>query len=249
MLNINKLILLFVTILFTNELKAQSLIAGIPSADITPVGKLMFTHESQVNAWKYDKVKWNSFNFLCYGVQKNLEFTVSFSNLSNSPVSHECLGIGFKKVFDIPIHLPESKFIVGQNVLFGVEKKPTVGGWSYAMYSLRTPKLKTRLTAGVSFGSAELFGYDTLTSQENGIAKKSVIRRNPFSFMAGLEQPIIEDKFYIIADWFSGRHDLSALITGVQINFKHLVLITGYKFPNFEKPKSGSIICELMYEF
>jgi hypothetical protein len=227
----------------------QSLIAGIPSADVAPEGKLMFTHESQVNSWKYDKVKWNSFNFMCYGVQKNLEFTVSFSNLSNSPVAHESIGIGFKKIIDVPVHIPESKFIFGQNVLFGLGDKTTVGGWTYAMYSLRTPKLKTRLTFGLSFGSAELFGYDTITKFEGNMLKKEVIERNPLSFVAGLEQPLIKDKFLLIADWFSGRHDLSALIVGTQINFTHMAFISGYKFQNYENVNSGSIICEIMYEF
>lgn len=87
---------------------SQSLIAGIPSADVAPEKKFMFTHESQLNTWSYDKVKWNSFNFLCYGAAKNLEVTVSFSNLSNSPVAQESIGTGFKKIFDlefIPLHM------------------------------------------------------------------------------------------------------------------------------------------------
>ena len=67
--------------------------------------------------------------------------------------------------------------------------------------------------------------------------------------MAGIEQPIIEHKFSIIADWFSGRHDLSALITGVQFDFHKIVLIGGYKFPNYEPTKNGAVIFEMMYEF
>ena len=234
---------------FNNQLSAQSLIAGIPSADVAPVGKIMFTHESQINSWQYDKVKWNSFNFMCYGVQKNLELTLSFSNLSNSPVSHESVGFGFKKIIDINVHIPETKFVFGQNVLYGLNEK-SVGGWSYAMFSCRTPKLKTRLTAGLSLGSAELFGYDTSTVKDNfGNKNFTVTRRNPVSFIAGIEQPIIEKKFSIIADWFSGSHDLSALIVGTQLDFEHIVLISGYKFINYEPVKKGSIIVELMYEF
>lgn len=233
----------------TNQVSAQSLIASIPSADVAPVGKIMFTHESQINSWNYDKVKWNSFNFLCYGVQKNLELTVSFSNLSNAAVSHECIGLGFKKIIDINIEVPETKFVFGQNILYGLNEK-SVGGWTYAMFSCRTPKLKTRLTAGLSLGSAELFGYDTNTVNDNYSNKKfTVTRRNPLSFIAGIEQPIIEKKFSIIADWFSGSHDLSALIVGTQLEFKHLILITGYKFQNYEPIKKGAVIIELMYEF
>jgi hypothetical protein len=245
------LLLIIVIVGFsTTFTAAQSLIAGIPSADVAPENVLMFTHESQLNVWKYDKIKWNSFNFFCYGIQKNLEFTASFSNLSNSPVAHESIGVGFKKIIDVPVAIPECKFIFGQNVLFGLSEKTTVGGWSYSMFSFRTPKLKTRLTAGLSFGSAELFGYDTISvKNEAGILQKKVVERNPLSFMGGLEQPIIDNKLILIADWFSGTHDLSALIVGTQFNFKHIVLITGYKFVNHENVDAGSAIVELMYEF
>jgi hypothetical protein len=228
---------------------SQSLIAGIPSIDVAPEKRFLFTHESQINTWTYDKPKWNSFNFLCYGAAKNLEVTVSFSNLSNAPISHESIGTGFKKVFDLDfIPLPETKIAIGQVVLYSVNKS-SVGGWSYALMSNRIPELDTRLTYGISYGSAELFGYDTLTTNRNGIRERTVIERNPLSAMVGLEQPIIEHRFGIIADWFSGQHDLAALITGVQFEFDELILIAAYKFPNLQPASDGSIIFEMMYEF
>ena len=228
---------------------AQSLIAGIPSADVAPEKRFLFTHETQINTWSYDKVKWNSFNFLCFGAAKNLEVTVSFSNLSNSPYANECIGTGFKKMFDLKfIPLPESKIVIGQNVLYSVDRS-SVGGWSYALLSNRIPVVETRLTYGVSYGSAELFGYDTIISNRNGFNERIVRERNPLSVMLGMEQPIIKDKLSIIADWFSGQHDLSALITGVQVDFESLVLIGAYKFQNLQPAKKGSIIFEAMYEF
>lgn len=245
-----KLILLpFFILASISNAFSQSLIAGMPSADVAPEKRFMFTHESQLNTWSYDKVKWNSFNFLCYGAAKNLEVTVSFSNLSNSPIAHESIGTGFKKIFDLEfIPLPEAKFAFGQNVLYSVDRT-SVGGWSYALLSNRIPVLDTRLTYGISYGSSELFGYDTLTTNRNGVNERIVKERNPLSAMVGLEQPIIKDRFGIIADWFSGQHDLSALITGFQFDFHNLVLISAYKFPNLEPAKKGSIIFEAMYEF
>lgn len=246
-----KILVLLPVLLLVSVTKSlsQSLIAGIPSIDVAPEKRFMFTHESQINAWSYDKVKWNSFNFLCYGAAKNLEVTVSFSNLSNSPIAHECIGTGFKKVFDLDfIPLPETKVAIGQNVLYSIDRV-SVGGWSYALMSNRIPELDTRLTYGVSYGSAELFGYDTLTTNRNGIRERTVIERNPLSAMVGLEQPIIEHRFGIIADWFSGQHDLAALITGVQLEFDDMILIGAYKFPNLEPASDGSIIFEAMYEF
>ncbi|MBC7388933.1 MAG: hypothetical protein H7329_06980 [Opitutaceae bacterium] len=238
-----------ILICLINRSYSQSLIAGIPSADVAPEKRFMFTHESQINSWSYDKMKWNSFNFMCYGAAKNLEVTVSFANISNSPLSHESLGLGFKKIIDLKsVPLPEMKFVFGQNVLFSSDRK-SVGGWSYAMFSNKLDRTKTRLTYGLSYGSAELFGYDTLSTTQNGITERKVTERNPFSFMGGVEQPIYKDKFLIIADWFSGTHDLGALISAIQLNFKHIVLIGGYKFPNLEAAKKGSVIMEIMYEF
>lgn len=248
---ISQCIFFFASVLLVPQFEAhaQSLIAGIPSADVAPEKKFMFTHESQLNAWSYDKVKWNSFNFLCYGAMKNLEVTLSFSNISNSPIAHECIGVGFKKIFDLPIiPLPEAKFVIGQNTLFSIDRS-SVGGWIYAMGSNRIPVLETRLTYGVSYGSSQLFGYDTLSVNNNGNIERKVIPRNPVSAIIGIEQPIIKDKFSLIADWFSGQHDLSALITGVQFDFHNLVLIGAYKFQNFEPASKGSIILEVMYEF
>ncbi|MCU0626079.1 MAG: hypothetical protein MUF21_06270, partial [Gemmatimonadaceae bacterium] len=66
-------------------LSAQSLIVGIPNAEVTRPGKWFGTHESQFAATD-PRDGWNSFTFLTYGVGAHTELAVSYLNLA-SPAS------------------------------------------------------------------------------------------------------------------------------------------------------------------
>jgi hypothetical protein len=69
-----KLILSTIFILLTSYTFAQSLIVGIPSADVAEKHHLEITHETQWNFWGQTS-KWNSFNFACFGLGNGLEIT------------------------------------------------------------------------------------------------------------------------------------------------------------------------------
>jgi hypothetical protein len=85
------LIILFIFFGFSS--KAQSLIAGIPSADVVHKGHLEYTHESQVNFWTTpNQTKWASFNFLCYGIGNGIEISTSVINLSNKNMNNLAAG-------------------------------------------------------------------------------------------------------------------------------------------------------------
>ncbi len=91
---------------------------------------------------------------------------------------------------------------------------------------------KTRFTAGPSYGTKQIFGSTTLHA------------------MGGVEQPFTKH-FSLIADYFSGNHDLGALITAVQITpVRQFIIIAGAKFPN-DSSRAGPIagLLELTYEF
>jgi hypothetical protein len=228
---------------------AQSLIAGIPSADVVHKGHLEYTHESQVNFWSNpNETKWASFNFLCYGIGNGIELTTSVINLSNKDMNNLATGIGFKKVHqffekDSVLSKWETKLTFGQNTFFSMQR-PEVGGWVYSHASIRLPKLKTRLTAGVSYGSPLFF--DVAWRNENGVMTRS--NDAVFCVLAGIEQPITKH-FSLIADWYSGRHGIAALITAVQVNIGHQVFIAGYKNLNTTPIEQGSIILETMIHF
>jgi hypothetical protein len=230
----------------SQNMKAQSLIAGIPSADVVHKGNLEFTHESQINFWSDpNQFKWASFNFICYGIGHETEITASLVNLANKDMNNLAFGTGFKKAHqffkkDSTLSKWETKLTFGQNVFFSLQR-PEVSGWVYSHASFRLPKLHTRLTGGLTYGSPTFF--DVAWTTENG----SLVRNNDavLCALAGIEQPFGKH-FSLIADWYSGKHGIAAAIVATQFNFGHNVLILGYKKYNTETWNNGAIILEAM---
>lgn len=220
----------------------QSLIVGIPSADVAEPHHLEITHESQWNFWE-GGLKWNSFNFACYGIGHNTELTLALNNLNNEGSSNLALGLGAKKVFPVFESfekLKEIKVTVGSNLLFS-ERKQEFGVWLYGHASARIPATRTRLTVGGSYGTYQAFGFRRLLT--NGDV--ALDPRNPLSLMVGFEQPI-SHRVGIIGDWFSGEHDLAAFIPALQVDVKKHVLIFGYKFPT-ASTGDQALILECMF--
>ena len=94
------------------------------------------------------------------------------------------------------------------------------------------PKLNTRLTAGVSYGTKQIFGYDTL------------------AFIAGVEQPVTK-KLTIIADWYSGNeHYLGLLIPGFSYKLpKNTTIYVGYQIPNSAASGPSGFVVEFSKVF
>ena len=67
------------------------------------------------------------------------------------------------------------------------------------------------------------------------------------TLLCGVEQPITKH-FSVIADYFSGSHDLAALIMAVQYETENNVFILGYKLPN-ETQETDAIVIEVMHRF
>lgn len=209
---------------------AQSLLVGIPSADVTERGRVGLTHESQALVVRRP-FAWNSFSFVTYGVAEHVEASLSLTGLSQPAYGDLVLGVGFKWV--VPV-LPsrasrwELRATVGASALFSLDRA-AVGGWGYAHASARIPGIRTRLTAGVSYGDALLFGPGA----------------PPVSFIGGVEQPIT-GWLSLVADWYSGTHALGALIPAVQFNVAPWTFIVGYKRDNDRTAPRDGIIAEVM---
>lgn len=218
---------------------AQSLIVGIPNAEVTPVGHVLLAHESQVNWWNQTNelgeitTKWNSFNFGCYGLTKNLELCLTSFNIGRPYSGNVSIAAGFKVVFPLFEHdLPEWELraVGGQMIPISLSGRG-VGSWTYAATSFRLPLLKTRFTVGPSYGTRQIFGRDV------------------FCWMVGYEQPITE-KFSIIGDWYSGTHDIGAYIAALQYDVnEHLTVIAGYKIPNNAESGYHTAMVEITVEF
>ena len=139
----NLLNVIFILLLSILKTFSQSLIVGIPSADIAEKNHLEFTHETQSNFWDKPN-KWNSFNFMCYGIGKNSEITLTLNNLDNESSKNLALGFGAKKVLNIFNNNSswEKKIILGTNILYSTHRN-NFGIWSYGLFSIRVPKTKT----------------------------------------------------------------------------------------------------------
>ncbi|MFY7949079.1 MAG: hypothetical protein ACOVRP_07690, partial [Gemmatimonas sp.] len=103
--------------------------------------------------------------------------------------------------------------------------------WIFSSGSVRLPQLQTRLTAGPTYGTPQLFGKEKL------------------GMMAGIEQPlggVFRRRVSLVADWYSGRHDLAAAIPAIQFNLpREWIFITGYKLPNRGAATERALVLEV----
>lgn len=229
------------TLIICLKAYSQSLIVGIPSADITPLHNLEFTHETQYNFWNKPS-KWNSFNFMCYGIGNNAELTLTLNNLDNEMSKNLAAGFGAKKVFNIFKKKPnlEHKLIFGSNILYSTQRT-NFGIWSYGLYSLRLPKTKTRLTGGISYGTSHTYGFRSKLVNNVEIQSPN----NIGAILLGFEQPLSKNLSFI-ADWYSGTHALASVIPALQYDIGHNVIIVGYKIANNRQSGSNALILEFM---
>ena len=237
-----KIILLISFFALPSFLFSQSLIVGIPSADVAPEGEFEITHESQFYT-EGNPRKWNSFNILCYGIGHNAELTSTLNNLNNLDNSRLALGFGVKKYLNLGENKElDARWTIGGNMLFSLQKDD-IGGWVYSHISLRVPVLNTRLTGGLSYGSHHNFGYRNIPAE----GLNPVIKQNltPFCFIGGIEQQVYKN-WYFIADWYSGTHNLADFIPALQYRCGHQVFIAGYKIPNAGSGGKQAFIFEMM---
>ncbi len=222
--------LFFLLIVFTfshGDVAGQQAIVNLPSADITPQGRHFLMHETQARPQNPGR-NWYGTNFYAYGVGKNTELAVTMYNFGTPRTANEAVGVGFKTA--VPVlagRLPdlELKWTFGQMTVFNTRGKG-VGVFGYTHGSLVLPKVKTRLTGGVSAGTNELF------------------KRNTVHAVAGWEQPILKHRLYFIGEWFAGRHDFGFVSNGLLWHpKKDHVIVVAYKIPNTSRNgKSGLVV-------
>jgi hypothetical protein len=194
---------------------AQQAIVSMPSADVTPKGALFVMQESQVRAWG-PKPYWNTTTFYCFGLGYHTEIATTLFNLGVPSNGNVTVAEGFKTA--VPILEREAKELdlhvtAGAMALFSLSGKGT-GYWLYALASGRLPFLHTRLAVGVSVASEQLY------------------ERNLATFIGSIEQPLWGEKLNVVAEWFSGQHDLGNFIYGVTFHpDHHWIFVLGHKIP------------------
>jgi len=198
--------------------EATQTIFNVPSADVTEKGHLFLQQEAQFNGSNPNSFLYST-TYSAIGIGHNTEIDATLFNVASPATQNISIGVGFKSAIPIPglkEKFPERefKFTVGSNLLLGLEGNG-VGNWSYAHLSGRVPKLNTRLTAGMSYGTRQVFGQETT------------------AFIAGVEQPLSK-KLTLIGDWYSGdEHWAGYLITGFSYALpKNTTIYAGYQIPN-----------------
>lgn len=208
---------------------SQQTVFNVPSADVTEKDALFLQHESQFRAWGPGAF-WLGTHYSAYGIGHNTELDATLFNLQAPYTDNLTLGLGFKSAMPV-VGLKEKfpkreiKLTVGSEVLVSLQGEG-VGNWTYSHVSGRLPKLNTRLTSGVSVGTKQLFGRDTVC------------------FIGAIEQPVTK-KLNIIADWYSGEENFAGfLIAGFSYKMpKDTNLYVGYQIPNSSKAgRSGFVI-------
>jgi hypothetical protein len=207
---------------------AQQTIFNVPSADVTPKGQVYLETESQFRPWKPGRF-WLGTHYAAVGVGHHTELDVTLLNVSSPDSGSTALGLGFKTA--IPLlqkRLPRQdlKLTIGELMPVSL-RGDGVGSWSYSHFSGRIPRLNTRVTAGVSTGTRQIFGRTTV------------------NFIAGVEHPVTE-RFSIIADWFSGTHSSGYFIPGFSYLLpKNFYLFAGYQIPNTPRVGKSGFVIEL----
>lgn len=227
-------LLLAVVITMAGRVQAQQTIFNVPSADITEKNSFFYQHQMGLRPWMPNRY-WQMTNNLGYGIGKYTELDATLIGIDAFGGGHGWakqmgLGLGFKTA--VPI-LPrkykaeELKVVFGELLPFTFQNPQTLGTWSYAMVSGRLPKVGTRLTAGVDYGTRQIFGM------------------NQFSAMLGYEHPI-NSHWLLQGDWFSGKHGQGAFIPGIVYIFSGGTMLSfGYLVPNPGAQISSCFIFEL----
>jgi len=210
---------------------AQQTIFNVPSADVTPQGHVFLQQEGQFSG-SNPGAFFVGTTYTAVGVGHNTEIDATLFNVGAPATNNMTIAAGFKSAIPIPglkEKFPEREFklTIGSDILFGLEGNG-VGNWTYATLSGRVPKINTRLTAGMSYGTRQIFGQETT------------------AFIAGVEQPVTK-KFSLIGDWYSGsEHWAGYLIVGGSYAFpKDTTLYTGYQIPNSPNVGGSGFVVEL----
>ncbi len=211
----------------------QQTIFNVPSADITPKGMTYLETEGQFRASGPGSYYYSS-NFFARGLGGNTELDTSLYGLSSPRSGNVTMGVGFKTAFPLfaKRYAAEAfQLTVGEQVLLSAQGEGA-GYWAYAHLSGKVPHTGTRLTAGLSRGTKQLFGVDTTV------------------VIAGFEQPLTP-QLNIISDWYSGANSLGFSTTGFSWTFSKVgTFYLGYQIPNNSSAAGRSgITSELSFQF
>jgi hypothetical protein len=216
--------------LSSQQALAQQTILNVPSSSILEKDQNFFEHESQFKTSDPDQFL-NLTNYYARGIGHDTEIDVTQFNIGTPASKNASLGIGTKTSFALDKNSPyEPSVILGVMAPFSLQGEG-VGHWIYSTLNVYLPQTKTRLTAGFSSGSKQIFGEDVK------------------SFIGGIEQEISE-KLGLYVDWYSGNHALGVGAFALGYSFSdNFVIYGGYQVANYNQNSLNSYILEVATYF
>lgn len=208
---------------------AQQTIFNVPSATVTDKGKLFVQNEGQFRPYPPGEFYVGT-QYQAVGIGANTELDLTMLNITAPSTHNLSMGVGAKScipIFKKRFPKRDYKITVGELLPIQLQGDHSCGSWTYAHVSGRLPKLRSRVTAGVSAGTRQIFGRDVVC------------------FIGGFEHDLTKN-MDLQLDWFSGRHSLGLFIPGVSYAFpRDYTLYAGFQIPNYKENGRTGFVIEL----
>jgi hypothetical protein len=226
--------------------RGQQNLFNVPSSDITPRKKPFFQQQFNIGE---GLLQLNA--TFCYGLGKNTEigfniiglninegsrssFFITNGNIQASPV-YPFYTINFQRSFVV-----SNIFKIAIGTQTGISEGSHFGSYDYSNLVTVLPKTKSKIVTGVYYSSDSFLGPEDRTLLIDGVT--------PFGFQIGLEQSIIEDKLFFIAENISGLHNLGeTTLGGAYYLSHHWILSAGFQSSNPGSKTAEALVIEFTY--
>jgi hypothetical protein len=213
---------------------SQQNLFNVPSSDITEEGKLFIQHQLNISgrtqhAITFDvglgkgfEIGCNIFDLMLNTPRKHQE-VLYHSNNPSSPI----VSLNMQK----GMHLSENaKIGIGVQSGFGQSVSLShAAEFFFANYSNNFPAIHLCLNAGAYYGNKAYVG-----------------RGNNLGMMAGAEYKMLDKKFHLLADVYTGNNTIAVSVIGFTWFMRsNLALSGGYQIPFFKSGNANAIVIEL----
>lgn len=226
---------------FATHVSAQQNFFNVVSSDITPVGKLFF--QQQFNLTQTD-IQCNT--TLSYGLGKDFEIGLNYFGLNFNDQHH----FQFEHSTETPPYIDfcminaQKRFQLNKQFAcaIGIQQGVTTtsalhaGGNYYGNMVYQSSTVGLKCVGGLYYATPSYVGSGVrLFHQLPGL-------------QAGIEKSIIENKWYLQADFISGKHSFGEMVVGTACYLNRTwVLSGGYQIPTMKSNSQRAIVLELTY--
>ncbi len=200
--------------------RAQSAIFNVPTTDVLPAGELLVEADYITHPTSYES---GGFQFygpsVIYGVGKRMEVGLNFYYTKSSEPDAAELQPNFKWRF----YEDDTRGLAAAAgaVLFIPLKNRDEANTNALLYFTFSKEIKNK-KYGPTFTTG---AYSFVGRMDEGETRAGV--------MLGYLQPIVPDKLYYFADWYSGNNSFGYAASGLGVEFpKDNYIYAGYSFGN-----------------